>query len=77
MSLWEMHPRSALESCTVSLIFLNSGKTEALYMLQAKATTCEVIKGIFTLSDQEIYWSMYSNNCRWKKNKNKTKQKKP
>ena len=65
MSLWEMYPRFALESCTVV----------ALYMLQVKATTCKVIKGIFTFSDQEIYWSMYSYNCRWKKKQNKTKQK--
>ena len=76
MSLWEMYPRFALESCTVVAdFFLNSGKTEAFYMLQVKATTCKVIKGIFTFSDQEIYWSMYSYNCRWKK-KTKTKQNK-
>ena len=38
-------------------------------MLQVKATTCKVIKGIFTFSDQEIYWSIYSYNNRWKKKK--------
>ena len=50
-----MYPRFALESCTVVADFFKSGKTEALYMLQVKATTCKVIKGIFTFSDQEIY----------------------
>ena len=31
------------------------------------STTCKVIMGIFTFSDQEIWWTMYSYNSGLKK----------